>query len=303
MPQSGNRTAGILVTLGITATILGAALTLGQPPMASRARAATGGSPRRLFDRVFIIVLENTNYDSALQQPFLRHLTSLGALLTDFHAITHPSYPNYLAMVAGSSLGINHNRQTDLDATSLVDLLDPAGVAWKVYAENLPSPCFTGITSPDGLYVRHHEPYISFRNIQANRARCERIVSADQLSTDLARDALPRYSLYVPNVLNDGHDTGVSYAATWLQAFLSPLLQRPPFTRDTLVIVTFDENAGAMGNQIYTAFVGPTVRPGATNGIRYDHYSLLRTLEDNYGVGTLGREDAKATAICCVWKE
>ena len=188
-------------------------------------------------------------------------------------------------------------------ATSLVDLLDPAGVAWQVYAENLPSPCFTGITSPDGLYVRHHEPYISFRTIQAKRARCERIVSADQLSADLARNALPRYSLYVPNIRNDGHDTGVAYAATWLQAFLSPLLQSPPFTRDTLDIVTFDENAGARGNQIYTTFVGPMVRPGATNGIRYDHYSLLRTLEDNYGVGTLGREDAKATAICCVWKE
>ena len=294
---------GILVTLGITVTILGAALTLGDRPMASHARAAASGSPRRLFDRVFIVVLENTNYGAALQQPFLRRLTALGALLTDFHAIAHPSYPNYLAMAAGSPLGITHDRPTDLDATSLVDLFEPAGVAWKVYAENLPSPCFTGTTSPDSLYVRRHEPYISFRNIQADRARCERIVNAAQLQDDLAREALPQYSLYVPNLRNDGHDTGVAYADAWLQAFLSPLLQRPPFTRNTLVVVTFDENAGARGNQIYTAFLGSMVRPGATTGGRYDHYSLLRTIEDNYGVGTLGREDAKATAICCVWKE
>jgi hypothetical protein len=302
MPHGGNRAVGIPVTLGIMVTLLGAALTLGGPPMATRARAATGGTPGRLFDRIFIIVLENTNYGAALQQPFLRRLTTLGALFTDFHAITHPSYPNYLAMVAGSPLGTTDNRSTDLDATSLVDLFKPAGVAWKVYAENLPSPCFTGTTSPDGLYVRSHEPYISFRNIQANRARCERIVNAVQLQDDLAREALPEYSLYVPNLRNDGHDTGVAYADVWLQAFLSPLLQRPAFAQNALVVVTFDENAGARGNQIYTAFVGPMVRPGATNGTRHDHYSLLRTIEENYGVGTLGREDAKATAICCVWK-
>lgn len=291
MSPNGHRAMGLLVALAIAPALLAGAAAPAEHP------------PRRTFDRVFIIVLENTNYDQALRQPFLRHLTAIGALLTDFHAITHPSYPNYLALVAGSTFGITNDEQRDLEATSLVDLLEPAGVTWKVYAENLPSPCFTGIASPDGLYVRRHQPYISFRNIQANPARCRRIVNAAQLRADLADDALPQYSLYVPNVRNDGHDTGVEYADAWLKGFLSPLLRDPHFTRGTIVIVTFDENARAWRNQVYAVFVGPMVRPGATNGNRYDHYSLLRTIEDNYAVGTLGREDGRATTVCCVWKE
>lgn len=277
-------------------------------------------SPHRIFDRIVVIVLENTKHSEALQQPYLRSLTTIGALFTDFHAVGHPSYPNYLAMVAGSTFGIRDDEPRDLDATNLADLLESSGVSWKVYAENLPGRCFTGIQSRDGLYVRRHEPFISFRSIQTNQARCDRIVNAAQFRADLAKDALPEYSLYVPNLLNDGHDTPLldplSWGQTllgrsprlvnadaWLKGFLSPLLEDPKFTRGTLVVVTFDESTGAWGNQIYTVFVGPMVRPGVTNGRRYDHYSLLRTIQDNYGVGSLGREDATATPICCVWKD
>ncbi len=320
MPQPRNRVRCCLVALAITAIMFGSSLLL--PPSRAEGAVGPGGvrSPHRLFDRVVIIVLENADYNRALQQPFLQHLTTLGALFTDYHAVTHPSYPNYLAMVAGGTLGINNSDQRDLEGTNLVDLLEAAGVSWKVYAENLPAPCFTGEESGDGLYVRRHEPYISFRTIQTNRARCERIVNAAQLQADLAQGTLPQYSLYVPNLQNSGHDTplwdprawvqtllgrnpGLANTDAWLKGFLSPLLENPSFTRNTLVVVTFDENEGAQGNQVYSVFVGPMVRPGITNGNRMTHYSLLRTIEDNYGVGTLGREDATATPICCVWKE
>jgi hypothetical protein len=303
MPHTRNWLAKVLGTLALTALLLAS----GMPPslslMPRGVRAAAGRSAGLRFERVFIVVLENQDYDRALRQPFLQHLASIGALFTDFHAITHSSYPNYLAMAAGSTFGIEDNTPQDLDARSLVDLFEAAGVTWKVYAENLPSPCFTGHASPDGLYVHRHEPYISFRAIQSQQAWCGRILNAAQLQADLAQDALPQYSFYVPNLRNDGHDTGVAYADSWLQGFLAPLLLNPHFSRGTLVIVTFDENARARGNQIYTVFAGPMVQPGITSGIRYDHYSLLRTIEDNYGLATLGREDAKASVICCVWKE
>jgi hypothetical protein len=73
--------------------------------------------------------------------------------------------------------------------------------------------------------------------------------------------------------------------------------------RGTLVVVTFDENAGSGDNHIYTVLVGSMVEPGTVNPAAYDHYSLLRTIEDNFGVGTLGREDARAASICCIWQE
>lgn len=92
-------------------------------------KSGTPQSPSPNFERVFIIVLENTDFDRALEAPFLRHLTMLGAQFTNFHAITHPSYPNYLAMATGSSLNVRNDAQQDLDFTSLVDLLEAAGVS------------------------------------------------------------------------------------------------------------------------------------------------------------------------------
>ena len=122
------------------------------------------------------------------------------------------------------------------------------------------------------------------------------------VSLDLAQDAVPQYSLYVPNLRHDGHQTGIREADAWLQAFLTPRLVDPHFMRRTLLVVTFDEDSGSAGNHIYTVLVGDMVQPRAINGNLYNHYSLLRLIEDNYGVGTLGREDAKATSICCPWK-
>jgi phospholipase C len=299
-PNRGHR---MVVWLGFAAALLGAGIPLGAALAGSAGPTATERAPGLMFDRVFIIVLENTDFDQAMRAPFLHHLATRGTLFTDYHAITYPSYPNYLAMATGSTFGIHNNSPQDLDVTSLVDLLEPAGVSWKVYAEDLPSPCFLGAASPDDLYVRKHEPYISLRNIQTNPARCARIVNATQLAIDLAQDAVPQYSLYVPNMRHGGHDAGIGEADAWLQGFLTPLLTDPHFMRRTLLVVTFDEDSGFSGNHIYTVAVGEMVQPGATNGNSYNHYSLLRLIEDNYGVGTLGREDAKATIICCIWKK
>ncbi len=303
MPWRKELTRGTLRSLAVVMIVLGAWLGLGALWEPGKTRSAALTIPRGTFHRVFIIVLENADYDQAIRQPFLRHLTSIGAVFSDYHAVGHPSYPNYLAAVAGSTLGVVYNHPTDLDATSLVDLLEPAGVSWKVYAENLPSACFRGAVSPDGLYVRRHEPYISFRNVQENPTRCDRIVNAEQLQTDVAEGTLPQYSLYIPNLKHDGHDTGVRHADGWLETFLSPLLENPSFIRDTLIVVTFDETPGPWGSRVYTVFIGPMVRSGVTNANWHDHYSLLRIIEENYGVGSLGREDAGAKPICCVWRK
>jgi acid phosphatase len=291
-----------LVPLAITGALLGACLLQGTPGAWGQSPGTGDAGPGRIFDRIFIVVLENTWFARAAQASFLQSLAVRGALFTNYYAVAHPSYPNYLGMVTGSTLGVQDDTQRDFDVTSLVDLLEPAGVSWKVYAEDLPSPCSLGASSPDGLYVRKHEPFISLRNIQRSPARCARIVNAAQLSADLAEDDLPQYSLYIPNVRHDGHDTSLGEMDGWLRQFLTPLLQDPRFVRRTLLVVTFDEDAGLWTNRIYTAFVGDMVQPGIINGNPYNHYSLLRLIEDNFGLGTLNREDSNATAICCVWK-
>jgi phospholipase C len=231
----------------------------------------------------------------------LKELADKGANLSNFFAITHPSYPNYLALTAGSTFGINTDGQSDLDKTNIVDLLETAGISWKVYAEQYPDkPCYKGVISNG--YVRKHLPMLSFVDVQNNAARCAKVVPATQLTKDVVSNNLPQYSLYIPDLDNDGHDTGVGFATKWLKGFLPPLQDKPNFAAGTLVVITFDEGLDGSTNQIYTVLSGEPVKPGSVNNTRYTHYDLLRTIEDNFKLGNLGREDAKASFINGVWK-
>ncbi len=251
------------------------------------------------FKRVVVVVLENTDFAAATSQPFLTDLASRGALLTNFEAATHPSQGNYIAMIAGSTYGINHDFNVNLSGQHIGDLLEAKGLGWKIYAEGYPGNCFKGSRSG---YVRKHNPFISFTNVQNDPARCARIVGTDQFDIDVANGSLPAYSLYVPNLDNDGHDTGVGFADSWLSSKFSALLNDPNFTKDTLFVVTFDENGGGYPNRVYTALFGPSVRAGATSANAYTHIGLLRTIEDEFALGNLGKDDASAVAITDIWR-
>jgi hypothetical protein len=254
--------------------------------------APTQPAAVRPFDRMLVIVLENTDAAVALANPYLAALAARGARLTDYHALTHPSYPNYLAMIAGSTFGIRDDDQRTLDAATVGDLLAAKGLAWKVYAQGYPGGCFLG--DAYGTYRRKHVPFLSFAGVQQSAA-CHQVVNADQWPADLRAGALPAFTMYIPDMNNDGHDTDVTFAAAWLQAFLEPLLADAAAMRGTLVVVTFDEASTASpDNRIYTVLLGPMVRPGSEWAERTDHYSLLRTLENDFALGPLGRGDAAA---------
>ena len=89
----------------------------------------------------------------------------------------------------------------------------------------------------------------------------------------------------------------LAQSANWLEGFLEPILADDRVIRNTLVVVTFDESLSDDNNHIYTVFLGDMVRPGARVDGCYDHYDLLRTIEENFGLGTLGAEDAKSDPI------
>jgi hypothetical protein len=109
--------------------------------------------------------------------------------------------------------------------------------------------------------------------------------------------------LYVPDVRHDGHDTGVRQADQWLSERFGPLLSDPRFTANLLFIVTFDEGRRWWRrNHVYTVMYGASVIPGSVSNTRYDHYSLLRTIEDLFGLGTLGQHDATASPITGIWR-
>ena len=249
--------------------------------------------------RVFIVVLENEDADAALLQPMLASLAARGALLRDYYAITHDSQPNYVALVAGSTYGVQNDPIT-LNAAHLGDLLDARGVSWKTYAEGYPGGCFLGAAT--GLYVRRHVPFLSFANVQSDAARCARIVPASQLDADLQNRELPRFALYIPDLNDDGHNTSVAFAGAWLRDRFEPLLADPNFMAGLLFVVVFDEGRVPGPNRVYCAFLGAGVRPGSVSFTRYDHYDLLRTIEEIFHTGTLQRLDDFATVISGIWR-
>jgi len=248
------------------------------------------------FSNMLLIILENTDYDSAIADPNLKSFASSGVLFSNWVAIGHPSQPNYVAITSGATNGISSDSTKTIDVKNLADLLEAKGKTWKSYQENWPGNCFTGTESSDGLYFRKHNPFITYTDIQRNPSRCANIVDATELLTDISGQTLPTFAWYTPNINNDGHDTDVTFAGNWLSDFLSSTNVISHFD---VVLVTFDESESLVGsNQVYTAIAGKAVTNiGTTDNTELNHYSVLATVEANLGLGNLGKNDASATTF------
>ncbi len=272
---------------------------------------APPANPR--FAHVLIVVLENQNYGDVHGDLFFGAPAKQGATFTDFHGLFHPSYSNYLAMVAGNEIRTHFDLRIDVHERTIADLLKSRGLTCKNYAEGYPEQldqyshhCFTG----DRLnrYVRKHVPFMSFIPIQ--QYECHNIVPASQFATDVMNNRLPTYALYSPDLDHDGHNPrndskqGLANASTWLKSFWA-LYGHHLNLKDTLVVVTFDESHSDthdMKNHIYTVFLGDVVRAGEYHG-HYNHYNVLRTIEENFGLGTLADGDGCAKPIGDIWKK
>lgn len=251
------------------------------------------------FKKVVWLIFENESYTPVMiQQDFVK-VAKAGALFTKMRAEGRPSQPNYIAMVAGSTLGVNGNQNYDLNHTHVGDLLEKAGLDWRVYAEDFPGNCFTGATS--GNYARKHNPFMSFLNVTKNPARCAKIESTARFFQDYANDTLPAFTMFIPNMKNSGHDSGFDYAGKWMASKFGSIFSNPAAMDDTLFIVTFDES-GYPASEIYTVLLGSQVVPGSKNSQKLNHISLLKMIEDEFKIGNLGREDAQAQEITGIWK-
>jgi len=264
----------------------------------------------RAFDRIFIIMLENELESTVRQDQFMLDLESQGVRLSDYHGVAHPSQPNYVATIAGVPIVADDNCQ-DIDRPNLVDLLEAKGITWKAYMEDLPEDQKSVCISADQLYFRKHNPFVSFNNIRNDPARLAKIVNASRLEDDLKANTMPQFCWFTPNIQNDGHTPpgtppgdfsgDVAFLSQWLKGFLPPLLANPNFSKGTLVVVTFDESVPHADNHVYATLLGDMVKPDTTEGDHYSHYSLLRTVEENFQLGTLGNNDVTADWFRFLW--
>jgi phosphatidylinositol-3-phosphatase len=256
------------------------------------------------FTHVVLVVFENheaTEIAGSSSAPTFNALARSYASLTNYDAVAHPSLPNYLALVSGSTQGITSDcTGCIVSARSLADTLEAAGKTWKTYADDLPYRGFTG--SSAGRYAKKHDPFLYFRTVVDSRARRTRVVPFTQLARDLARHRLPDFSLVVPNLCDDMHDCSVATGDAWLKARIVPLLHSPEL-RGGVVFVVFDEGTSDTGGggRIEALALGPTVRRDSRFTKATNHYGLLRTIEDAWGLPRLGHSRT-GTPIGGIWR-
>jgi len=234
-----------------------------------------------------VIVMENEEYGDVIgsrSTPYINRLASRYALAQGMYAVAHPSLPNYLALTGGSTFGITSDcTDCTVNASSLPDQLERAGLSWRAYMEDLPRPCFQGANA--GGYAKKHDPFLYYRAIAGDPARCASIVGLPQLDADETAHNLPAFLWITPNLCHDMHDCPLQDGDRFL-AGLVPALLRALGPRG-LLFITWDEGSSdseccrlASGGHVASILAGAAAHPGARLSTPVDHYSILQTIED-----------------------
>jgi hypothetical protein len=232
------------------------------------------GPPPPKVAHVTIVMMENRNYPLVVgnaDAPYFNHtLIPQGALLTNMHAIRHPSEPNYIALFSGSTHGIQDDSCPHTYASpNLATALFANGLTFGGYAESMPTPGFQGCWGSGGLYARKHIPWPNFSNVPASASR----VYAGLPSP------MPTLAWIVPNMCHDMHDCSTREGDDWLAKNLPPIIAWNA-KNDGVLIVTWDEaDPDTDGkNRIPTVLVGPMIAPG-TSTTNANLYGLTSTIE------------------------
>lgn len=273
-------------------------------PAAPRAASPTASAPARAslpaYSHVFLVLMENRGYGAIVgsrSAPYLNGtLIAHGAVAANYHAVAHPSLPNYIALQSGQTAGITTDCSPGPGCTAnvpnLADRLEASGRSWKAYEESMPRPC---ATKDSGAYAVRHDPFVYFDDVRGDAGRCaSHVVPLPQLTADLRSGHIPEFAFITPNVRDDMHDGSVEEGDRWLREELPPLLGTP----GTLVIVTWDEAGDTQpGNQVAAIFDGPGVAAGTVWRGDATHYGLLHTIEALEGVAPLTQADGRAPAL------
>ncbi|MFF3109748.1 alkaline phosphatase family protein [Kitasatospora sp. NPDC057904] len=296
------RVRAVAGAAALCAVLLAGCAGSGGGPSANGSPGPTGGtgspgSPVRVPrpDHVVVVVEENKSYSDVIgntsDAPFINALAAQGASFSRSYAVAHPSQPNYLALFSGSVQGVTDDScPKSFGTPDLGSALLAAGLTFTGYSEDLPAAGYTGCAA--GGYARKHNPWVDFGALPPGVNQPFSAFPGDYA-------ALPALSFVVPNLTHDMHDGTVRQGDDWLKANLAGYADWAR-GHNSLLVVTWDEDDNDQGNQVPTVVVGRQVQPG-TYGERIDHYRLLRTLEDAYGLPPTGAA-ADTAPIGDIWR-
>jgi hypothetical protein len=308
------------------------ALSLAAAALQTGAAAAREGGAK-VFDHVYLIVLENHDFDDALDadlSPFLVELSRGQGLATHYSGVTHPSLPNYLAMIGGDAFDVTDDAPScfasdlspmqschRIEGESLADQLEAAGLTFALYAETLPTAGALTQASPPApaaLYAQKHNPFAYFDRIAKNPARLEKLKPLEALTADLAGKA-PNFAFIVPNQCHGGHGSLTCKDPApltrdfddFLKQTIGAIRASRNWTRNSAIVVTFDEGESRdtpkspgshAENDNRVATIVVTDRSGpAVNDAPLNHYSLLATIEDGFRLSRLRNASGAPTLM------
>jgi hypothetical protein len=234
------------------------------------------GVPAR---HVFLIVMENKSPQQALTGPFTASMAATYGVANDYHAVTHPSVPNYLALTSGSTWGINDDSYHALPKQDLGTQLSTAGVTWRAYMEGLGD---AGCLNSPVPYDPGHNPFAFYGG-----ACPANVVPFTDFAGDLAANT-PRFSWITPDMCHDTHNCPVATGDDWLKQTVGQITASSAWKSGGVLFITWDEDDGSASNRVLTLVVAPG-RRHLESSTAYNHYSLLATIEDLMGVGRLGQ--------------
>src|SRR5213080_4478639 len=256
---------------------------LGSGPVSSE---ATGS-----FDQLVVVLMENKNLDEVYgPAPYMTQLADQYAFSQGWSSITNPSQPNYIAIMGASTFGVGGDgNHPNLNHPTLVDLIETSGHTWNAIAEGSGSGC--SISPQRG---EDHFPFLSYTTITGNAARCANLHSGGTTDVVAALNAGTNFIWFTPTDNHNMHDNSVSSGDAWLQSWVPGLLSAMAGKKAALFIM-YDEGY-ANPPLIYAGFSGPATKTAYKSSVSYNHYSLLKLLEDVWGGGNVGQGDVGAAS-------
>lgn len=277
------------------------------------------------FDHVFIIMMENTGYNTLIgnsNAPFINFAAATTGLATNYYGVAHPSQPNYIGATSGALNGVVDDNDITIDVPSVVDQLESHHKTWKAYMQSY-SLCSTPLDHACGnqLYERKHNPFISYADVQNNPARVANIVDFSQFATDLANNTVANYIWISPDQCHDMHGRGatpadpcdfsqvpalISTGDTFLLDTVSAIMTSKAWTGNSVIFIMWDESdftgtgpsgfgdtsgccdANPGGGHVVALVISGRLNFGRSSGRAFNHYSMLQTIEDSWHLGCLG---------------
>src|SRR3989454_114342 len=242
------------------------------------------------FDQLVVVLMENKNLDEVYgPAAYMTQLADLYSFSEGWASITNPSQPNYIAILGGSTFGVSGDgNHPNLNHLTMVDILENTSKTWKAFAQDA-SGTGCSINPPRG---EDHFPFLSYTTIMNNSARCANLLPGSYNEVISAFNAGTNFIWLTPNDCNNMHSCSVATGDAWIQSWVPNLLTAMAGKKAALIIM-FDE-AYTNPPYIYMGFSGPATMLAYNSTASYNHYSLLKLVEDVWGGGNLGQGDVTA---------